>query len=112
MDLNAQLVWEEVLHPEVVVSGEVLDVDSPSDESFQCKKNGEIPTRNDGWVLKPEIEEIAQDVEFGSGFLDVFQELEEKVFLCSLFFFFLQAQVGVGDEEDGVHRFLVKTSRC
>jgi hypothetical protein len=81
---DADLRLEKVSHPAIVIAHEVLDRLPGVRESLQ---GGECPVEPPGdhrCVIKPEIEEIAEDEQLFCGREDMIEESKEPVLLLLL----------------------------
>lgn len=69
MNLDAQFGREIVEHPGIVVTREEVDIDTCVDKFGDLGLEADEASRDDGLVLEPVVEDIAEDVEgLGVGF--------------------------------------------
>ena len=99
-DLHADLLAEELSQPKVVVTGHVDGVYSSLNEGGQLMENAVVMSWYRLFVLKPEIEKIAHNIEKSGVLGDVAKEGDEAFLFAFLHFWDVFPQVGIGDEID------------
>ena len=96
--LDPELAGEEWTEPEIVVAGEIGDADTRLSYALERAQGLEVPARDGGTVLEPEVEQVAHDVERAGTARQGAEELMEPAGARRLAVLRLRAEVRVGEE--------------
>lgn len=113
MDARSELLGEVVAHPHVMVAYEIVDHHPGIREFSKFPKDAGIPLRNRLSVFKPEIEDIAHQVQFRSAVLNTAQPFHKMPFPHQASRGIGSTQVQVGGEIDffvGIHAAAIYTT--
>ncbi len=94
--LNSSLPFQIIAHPEIMISGDIKDLDTGPGQVQKSGKDIEVGCRDGVFVFEPEIEKIADDIEVGTVRENHAKKIEEFGF--SFRRTFPYAEMGVGDE--------------
>ena len=80
MDIRPELFGEVALHPHVVVADKVVDFDPHIGQFAEFAEDAAVALRDGLPVFKPEVKNIAQQVEFGNVGLDLVKPPHKMAF--------------------------------
>src|SRR5437867_1116365 len=98
MGLDPEFAGEERTEPEIVVAGEIRDADTRLSYAPERAQGLEVPARDGGTVLEPEVEQVAHDMERAGTARQGAEELMEPADAGRLAVLRLRAEVRVGEE--------------
>lgn len=98
-DVTAKLLCEIVLHPHVMIAGEKVDFNACLMQFVQQVEQSEVSFGDHITVLKPEVEDVAQEEKMLDFSFLRLQQLDQQGLTLLAVRIFRRAQVRVGDEE-------------
>ena len=98
MDFCAELFGEVVVHPHVVVADKVVDFDAQIGQFAEFAQQAAIAFGNGLPIFKPEVKNIAQQVEFGDIGFDLVQPMDKMPFADQTCSRIGRSQVQIGCE--------------
>ena len=103
MQDDAAFLFEVSVGPDVVVTREVMNLDTHIGEFRQLSKETCIALGHHMSVLVPEVEHVAQQIDGSRLLLDAVEESYQSALLHALMLYGKRAQMGVGQEIDILH---------
>ncbi len=80
MNLRAELFGEVTLHPHVMVADEVVDFDPHIGQFAEFAQQTAVSFGNGLVIFKPEVKDIAHQIQFGSGWFDGLEPAHKMFF--------------------------------
>jgi len=100
VDLDAELVGQKIPEPEVVIAGDICQLDARFDKLRQPEKHREMILGHRVLVLEPEIEQVAEDIQMLPVAGDKIEETVEPAKFPGFGIGIIMPEMNIGNKKD------------